>query len=404
VKKNLKQTAILLIGQGVVIGAGFGIKAIQTRYLGAETYGLYAFFSSFIALALLFFRFGYFNSIQILLTETKEASQQQKLAGLGYLISLVLGLLFAVFIFVSAFWVDDLWKLDIGKYMMVAAPFTILLPFRNFISAYSIGTNKLNLLASFDSMAKILFLVLLTTLVTLEWLNLYWVIIGSIVTFSLPIAVASRNIKPHFRNIKTTWTAVQNKNKQHGFHFYLGTTANQSTYKSDELLITYFINATQNGFYTIAEMLCTPMVLVSQAFSNTYFKKFRNQSRIPSGMLLINFLWLCISGSLLWLLVDFLVPIMFGEEFTEVADLTKGLILAFFFQGLYQPYMFLTAKSKGKAIRNVDFIEAGTNLLGNIILIPIIGIWGAIYTSILAKLIHYLGKVYLYRQYKLEKL
>jgi O-antigen/teichoic acid export membrane protein len=144
--------------------------------------------------------------------------------------------------------------------------------------------------------------------------------------------------------------------------------------------------------------------MVSQAFSNTFFKRFSHEDRIPQTMLILNIGWLVLSGVGLWLLADWLVPILFGEDFAIVSEYAKGLIFAYFFQGLYQPYMFLTAKSKGKAIRNIDFLEAGVNLAGNILLIPWIGVWGAIYTSILAKFIHYAGKLWLYHRYKTNKL
>lgn len=94
-----------------------------------------------------------------------------------------------------------------------------------------------------------------------------------------------------------------------------------------------------------------------------------------------------------------LVEWFFGIQYARVSDYAIGLGIAAVFQGLYQPFNFLSAKSKGKMVRNVALIEAFINVVGNLVLIPIIGVMGAIYTSIVAKGVHFLGKLYYYRQY-----
>ena len=66
---------------------------------------------------------------------------------------------------------------------------------------------------------------------------------------------------------------------------------------------------------------------------------------------------------------------------------------------LSSPYSFLSAKSKGKEIRNIAFAEAIINISGNIILIPIYGVMGAIVASIIARFVHYAGSKYYYHKF-----
>ncbi|MBL4624063.1 MAG: polysaccharide biosynthesis C-terminal domain-containing protein, partial [Flavobacteriales bacterium] len=73
--------------------------------------------------------------------------------------------------------------------------------------------------------------------------------------------------------------------------------------------------------------------------------------------------------------------------------------IAHFFQGLSSPYSFLSAKSKGKEIRNIAFAEALINVAGNLILIPLYGVIGAIVASIIARFVHYAGSRYYYHQF-----
>ena len=63
---------------------------------------------------------------------------------------------------------------------------------------------------------------------------------------------------------------------------------------------------------------------------------------------------------------------------------------------MYAPFSFLSVKSKGKELRNVAYLEAFINVLGNVILVPTIGVLGAIYASIFSRFTHLIGLWYYY--------
>ena len=58
----------------------------------------------------------------------------------------------------------------------------------------------------------------------------------------------------------------------------------------------------------------------------------------------------------------------------------------------------LTVKSKGKYLRNVAYLEAFINVIGNMILVPTIGVFGAIYATILSRFSHLIGLWYYYNK------
>ena len=397
--KTGKQTIILFGSQIAMVVIGFGIKTLQTNYLGAELYGLYAFFGSFTAFTALFFRFGFFSSLQVLLAENKNYIKEQELFGLGFIINLVIGFLYGVFIWAFSFFIDDIFTTQIGNTLRLVAPLTIIIPTRSLISAMTIGSNRVHILPIFDNVSKILFLIALGIFAFGDSLTVYNTIVFNLLTLLLSLGIVYRQFQPSFNNIKQNFSALWEKTKKFGFNFYIGSTANQSTFKLDELTISYFIGTTVNGFYSLANVIASPMVMGSQALSNSLFKGFSHQTKIPNKVFIYNTIWLIISMLGLYLLADWVVSLLFGEDFKDVSTYAIGLSVAFFFQGLYQPFNFLSAKSQGKAVRNVAITEAIINLAGNIILIPILGIAGAIYTSILAKFIHFIGKIYYYKKY-----
>ena len=79
-----------------------------------------------------------------------------------------------------------------------------------------------------------------------------------------------------------------------------------------------------------------------------------------------------------------------------VSDYIFPLSIAFFLQGMYAPFGFLTIKSKGKELRNVAYIEAMVSVIGNILLVPSLGVMGAIIASILARFTHLIGLLFYY--------
>lgn len=378
---------------------GFGIKAIQTKYLGPEGYGVYAFFGSFTVFTALFFRFGFFSSLQVLLAENVNPTTEREFFGLGFLINLVVGVLYAIFIFIFSFFIDSIFSTEIGDILRLVSPLTIILPTRSLISAMSIGSNKIHILPIYDNLSKFFFVIVLLLFAYSGTLNVFITIVFNLITLLFSFFVIYRQFQPLFTNLRVNLSKLWEKTKGFGFNFYLGSTANQSTFKLDELVITFFHGTTANGFYSLANVIGSPMVMGSQALSNSLFKEFTHKNKIPAKVFIYNTAWLVVSIIGLYFLAEWVVDSLFGLEFNLVSKYAIGLSVAFFFQGLYQPFNFLSAKSQGKAVRNVALIEAFINLAGNLLLIPILGVAGAIYTSILAKFIHFMGKLYYYKKY-----
>ncbi len=397
--KTSKQTLLLFGSQILMVIIGFGIKAIQTKYLGPEGYGVYAFFGSFTVFTALFFRFGFFSSLQVLLAENVNPTTEREFFGLGFLINLVVGVLYAIFIFIFSFFIDSIFSTEIGDILRLVSPLTIILPTRSLISAMSIGSNKIHILPIYDNLSKFFFVIVLLLFAYSGTLNVFITIVFNLITLLFSFFVIYRQFQPLFTNLRVNLSKLWEKTKGFGFNFYLGSTANQSTFKLDELVITFFHGTTANGFYSLANVIGSPMVMGSQALSNSLFKEFTHKNKIPAKVFIYNTAWLVVSIIGLYFLAEWVVDSLFGLEFNLVSKYAIGLSVAFFFQGLYQPFNFLSAKSQGKAVRNVALIEAFINLAGNLLLIPILGVAGAIYTSILAKFIHFMGKLYYYKKY-----
>jgi O-antigen/teichoic acid export membrane protein len=183
---------------------------------------------------------------------------------------------------------------------------------------------------------------------------------------------------PLFNNIRKNLKEIWKKTKEYGIHLYLGQVVGNGTEKLDRIFITYFVNTTQLGFYSLAMAITAPMVGLSIALSQSLFKGFVDRDRIPKKVIYYNFLWLaaCVAGLVIF--GKYIVVLLFTEKFLPAVPLILPLALACFFQGMYQPYnMFLGAKGKGVWMRNGAVIMGASSLITNMIFVPLWGAYGA---------------------------
>ena len=397
-KKEVSNTLSLFSTQILVLIIGLGIKSIQTNALPPKEYGLLALFGTISSVVVLFFHYASFSSLKVLLANNEDEKKEKEFFGLGILIATILGVFFSVTIFGFSFFIDDLLGVKIGSLLMLLSPFCFILPFQFFISEITIGANKLKSLATFHLFSKVLFFVSLFVIWWFSELDVQLIILLNLLSWMISTLVILSALKPSFNGVQENMQLVRAKNKSFGYAYYFGAIVNQSTFKLDELFITYFVNITQLGFYTLASIICSPMTFFSRAFVNSIFKKFAVKDRIPLRVFLYNALWLSFCVFFLYLFSDMIVSILFGDDYMQASDFILPLSIAFLFQGMYAPFSFLSVKSKGKELRNVAYLEAFINVLGNVILVPTIGVLGAIYASIFSRFTHLIGLWYYYNK------
>ena len=397
-KKEVGNTAIFFSAQILVLIIGLGIKTIQVRALSPKEYGLLALFGTITTVLVLFFHYASFSSLKVILANNKDKQKEKEFVGLGIQIAGVLGVLFSTVVFLFSFFIDDLLDVEISYLLRVLAPFCFILPFQFFISEIAIGANKLKSLSLFHLFSRLLFISSLFILWKGNHLNIQLIIILNLLAWLVSTVVILISFKPIFSNRRENIKLVKEKNRSFGFSYYFGAIINQSTYKLDEIFITYFVNITQLGFYTLASIICSPMTFLSRAFVNSIFQKLALKDRIPMRVFVYNTLWLAFCVLFLYISADFIVNTLFGEDYLKVSSYILPLSIAFLFQGMYAPFSFLAIKSKGKELRNVAYLEASVNVIGNVILVPIYLVEGAIYASIFSRFTHFIGLWYYYNK------
>ena len=376
----------LTLSQIISLGFSFVSSIIIANSLGLEKFGIFTFYFSIVFIFLLFFRFGYFSSTGVLIVKTNNKKRQSELIGAGFVLAIFIGVLYSLFLLFISIYIDSLFKSHIKAYIDNTLPFLIFLPLTMYINQVVQSLNNYkpliayNILSAFISFIVVIFLYV-SNLITIEYLIFAKIIPMSIIIFIF--------LKMSFSNLFKNLTLINLKNKKHGFHLYLGQVADQFVYKSDELMINYFAGARELGLYKIAQQLTTPFGMLSKNYAFSKFKVVANASfvdkKLQKNLFLISTFSMGISIVFSYIAINY----FFIDDYKFAFYIAVILSLAIFFSSLYQLHNnFLNGHSLGKITRNNSIKMSVVNLIGNFLLIPLLGSIGAAIASSLSMFVY----------------
>ena len=398
-KQIYRETILYIGGTLLLIIVGFASKSLQTKGLNPEDFGNYTFIISYISFCVLFFQFGYIPSIKLALAENEDPILSKKILGTGFIVTTILGLLFSFFIFLSSFFIDGIFNTHVSEILFICSPLFFSFLFVQFFNAAAIGLGKPSFGVLFELISRSIFTLILFWFFIQKELEIMTIVFFSALSHIATIISFLFILKPEFRGLTDSWNTLKRTHRKFGKDYFLGSVMNQSTFKIDDLMIAAWVNPIQLGFYALARLLTSPIGLASTAINNAMFRSYSKLDRIPQNVFVITAL-ISLSGVVIINLIgSIIIDYIFGPEYLEAGNYILLFSLAFFFMAMYQPFNFLTAKGKGKVVRNTALVESGINILGNFILIPIIGLLGALITTLLARAVHFFMKWYYYCHY-----
>jgi len=395
-----RQTLSLYGSEIIALIIGILTGVINTRTLGPVGYGILAFFGTTTSFTVLFFRFGTFSATGVMLAHCKDKIRTRELIGASVVIAFIIGIFYSCFIFFISFFIDGWFKVEIGWILRWASLMLIALPMTLLITQIGKGANAIHRLSAFNILRPALYLggaLLMLFAIKIEPVHL---ILLNLFTIVITITIVIHTFHPLFSHLREIIRAILEKTKEYGFHLYIGQISDQSANQLSGLLIPFFINTTQLGFFSLATMMTDPMVGLSRCLATSLFRDFAQADEIPKKVIYYNVAWLAMCVILINIFGGFLIGFLFSKDFLPVAPILLPLSIAAFFQGMYQPYnVFLGAHMRGKELRNNSIIVAVIFFIGNIILIPTIGIYGAAISLLLGYGTSYNIYRYYYKKY-----
>ncbi|MEA4985109.1 hypothetical protein SDC9_45040 [bioreactor metagenome] len=396
VDKQHKQ--VLLLYSSTVIGLVLGIlvSVLNTRSLSPSDYGDVKYVSNIMLFLSGLLTFGFFVSGCRLMAVSDSPQKTAKYKGVMILILIVSILLMFLFMQFSSLIHKSFLKSEISNLFVLGAFVSASPLLLNYINTTAQGDNKIFSISMARLLPSLVYLIIgyyiyryfgaTSERVIMLQNGISLIMLGIIIALS----------KPMFSNLKESYGDLKRENKKYGLHVYLGSLAGVSlNYLAGITLGLFNTDNTLVGFYTLALTISMPLAILPTIIGTTYYKRFALDKKIDKKIFYGTFVMTLISLFAFIVLIEPLVSILYSREYFVVAKYASVLAIGMAFHGFGDMInRFLAAKGQGKMLRNSAFVSGGVLVIGNVVLVYLWGIYGAIGTKIITS-VTYFGYMYI---------
>jgi len=398
IDKTAKNTLLLYFGIILNISFGWIIAKLNTNFLSVQDYGKYAFYINAIYFSRVFFLFGAFESTSRLLAIFKEKNDRRELFGATLVLSLFIIALYTLF-FQFASPIFDLFKVKITDLGLYFAPIVGFIILQTYLYATLKGSEQIGLLSFSTFSPRFFYIIFLIYIILFADFNLHSTLYAFFYGMGVAVIISLVIIKPRFKNIRKRISQIIEQVKTYGIHMYSGNILSETLFHSDKFVVSFYLDNEAMAYYGLAYMLTFPLSHFSTSLATTLFNRFVSQKEINPKVLKINLIVVAVSVSLFILLRRPIVYHLFSPDYLPSVPVMLPLAIAFGFSGLSKPYVLnLMAQGKGKLVRNIMMVIPTVNIILNLILVPIYGIFGAAWSAFIARLLDYALYMFAYKR------
>ncbi|SDS37663.1 Membrane protein involved in the export of O-antigen and teichoic acid [Formosa sp. Hel1_31_208] len=401
IDRDTIQKILTLYGSTFIgIGLGFAISIFNTRVLGKEAFGDFKFIETVFRFLASLVSIGVFISITRMLAIARDKIYKHNLIGFFVIALATAGLigiiLLIIFSYIEPIWFSNNLGSIFRKYSFLIFAILGTIALKEILK----GLNKIYALSFLNAIPALAYLVIaytynLDNALYLE--DIFLLLYG--LQFICMIAIIYK-LKPKFNIKKSLVKDVIHENNTNGRPIYYGSLAGVATAHIVGFSLSYYIDNTQVGFFTLALTICSPLIMIPSVLGTVLFKKFANFDYIPKKVFLFSILASAVALVIFFLFIEKVFLLFYSDDFSPTIAIAKLLILSFLLHGLGDLInRFLGAKGQGKLIRNSAFMVGIVNILGYTILVNYFGVNGAIITKILASGTYLIMMYYYYTKF-----
>jgi len=403
--RRLSPSSIARQGAGyagsALLSSALGLvgTVVLAHELGASSFGSYSFAVAFLLFVAMFADLGLFLPASRLLA-TVDSREQRSIVGAAWLVFVPTGVLYVVAVELLSFGVDSVFNVHAGAALRWAAPLAVAYPLFQAGLQLSQGVARLHVYSTVAVLAQGLFVA-----AVLVWVwsggpgDTTAAVVIRAGAFACAAVVLVAWLRPVFRGARVHIQRLVAGARGYGFEVYVGRVLSMGTYNMDTLMVAAFANARSVGYYALAGSIATASGTPVLGFCNALFPRMVHSDRIDRR-------WISVATGLsagvfvaAIVLAGPAVRIVFGSGFAPVVPLVIVLVLAQGIRSVTGVYnTFLSARGRGKELRNAALVLAGSNLVLNFALIPPFGATGAAWASVVALVANLGTHVFYYRR------
>jgi O-antigen/teichoic acid export membrane protein len=218
-----------------------------------------------------------------------------------------------------------------------------------------------------------------------------------LISMAVPIIAILFWLKPTFTNFTHNSRLLWKENKTYGNPVYIGAITGLASAQIAGFTLSYYLDNVNVGFFALAITSTTPLAMLPVAFGTTLFRDFVTLPSIPRKVSLYTVLMGLSTLILFLLVIKFLILWLYPAEFSPVIGLCYVTAIGSTLHG-FGDFInrFISAKGKGKLLRNSNFILCIVNVGGYVGLVYLWGTNGAAITKLIAGAVYLLTMLYYY--------
>lgn len=378
---------------------GLGVSVLNTRLLGPQQFGDLRFLQSLFTVSATILTFGVFISGSTLLAQKKNEMIKRELLGNLILFALFISIVLAIGLYSFSFFQDSIFHNNLGVVIRTLSPLVMVYPFKLCIEKSLVGDNRVYMLSILNTVPSAIYLIGAFSVNYISPLSVTSSLVIQLAALGALVSLCILILKPTFINAKRNLLSIWTQNMIYGYHVYIGVLTGVGTNHLAGLLIAYYVDNTNVGFYSLAITVTMPLAMVADAVGTTYFKHFTNLPAIPRRLTLVTIL-LSVSSLIVFLLiVDRVVIFAFSEKYSASIPIAYIVSLGSVAHGFGDYFnRFLGSHGKGKAMRNGSIVVGISNVLGFMILVRYFGVLGAAVANTFSSFVYLAVRYYPYHK------
>jgi O-antigen/teichoic acid export membrane protein len=393
------QSAVFTIAGALVLVLGAVGKAILANQMPPAAFGEFAFCTSFLLFAALFFEFGLFTPAARRIARAGRG-ERSELIGASLLLFMPVGALFCIVMFGLSFTVEPVFGIDAGGALRVVSPLAFAYAFSAAAAQIAQGADRIGSYSVAGLGGQVVFVVaLLITSLVMGRMTVTAALIINTGGLLITVAWFAAALRPRIRNARAHVRAIVHDTRTWGLHLYIGRVLSVGTYNMDVLMVAAFTDSRQVGFYVLATAIAYASGLPTQGLAAATFARMSRSSKLESRWLMTAWASGAVGVVVIVVLAAPLVDLVFSASYHSVAALAIPLAMAVAVRGATSMYnTFLSSQGLGKELRNCGLVLTISNVVLNFALIPPFGATGAAWASLAALLANYRAHVHYYRR------
>jgi O-antigen/teichoic acid export membrane protein len=389
----LKNTFWLYFSEIVSKGLRFLVFIYIIRILGPQNLGIFEYLLSFVGI---FFLFADFGIPVIFIRDYQQKQDKEKQINTFFSLKIILAVIFSLLALGGYFFSK---KFDGFLFYFTFVLFYFLMAIEGFFENLFIALEKTEKKFLFNTLMSLsLFIFVFLGLIFFK--NILAVILAYILSAFLGIIFAYLLTLPETK-IKFFFDLQLAKNYLYnGFPLALFGLLGYVFFATDKIILAHLRSIEEVGYYSLASRILSVLFFIPSLFNTALYPYLARKIAEKDGkiikflfknILLGSFISGFLSAILIFIFSPIIVPIFFGSKYNFSIEILQAFvwIIVFVFPTNFLDY-FLISNHRQWLDFWITLIPALLNVILNFILIPFYGVYGAVYSSILAQALNFI--------------